>query len=76
MNEIENQFLSVENKFMPGTHLHIVLADHLLKTKTASDTVLCDKAFNIAKNLKHNGYQCGLASIIYKFSAKLCQTNI
>ena len=25
-----------------------------------------DKAFNIAKNLKYDGYQCGLASMIYK----------
>ena len=33
-----------------------------------SDKVLKDKAFNIAKNLKYDGYQRGLASIIYKFS--------
>ena len=29
-----------------------------------------DKAFNIAKNLKYDGYQRGLASIIYKFFDK------
>ena len=30
-----------------------------------------DKAFNIAKNLKYDGYQRGLASIIYKFFDKM-----
>ena len=29
-----------------------------------------DKAFNIAKNLKYDGYQCGLASMVYKFLIK------
>ena len=32
--------------------------------------MLCDKAFNIAKNLKYDGSQCGLASMVYKFFAK------
>ena len=34
---------------------------------TAFEKVLCDKAFNIAKNSKYDGYQRGLASVIYKF---------
>ena len=38
-----------------------------LPSRTASDKVLCDKAFNIAKNPKHDVYQKGLASIAYKF---------
>ena len=29
-----------------------------------------DKAFNIAKNPKYDGYQKGLASIVYKFFEK------
>ena len=33
-----------------------------LKRRTASDKVLRDKAFNIAKNPKYDGYQRGLAS--------------
>ena len=33
-----------------------------LPRRTASDKVLYDKAFNIAKNPKHDGYQRGLAS--------------
>ena len=36
-----------------------------LAWRTASDNVLRDKAFNIAKNPKYNGYQKGLASIVY-----------
>ena len=38
-----------------------------LKGRTASDKVLRDKAFNIAKNPKYDGYQSGLASMVYKF---------
>ena len=41
-----------------------------LTRKRASDKILCDKAFNIAKNHKYNGYQCGLASMVYKFFDK------
>ena len=41
-----------------------------LKRRTASDKVLRDKAFNIAKNLKYDGYQRGLASMVYKFFDK------
>ena len=35
-----------------------------------SDKVLKDKALNIAKNLKYDGYQRGLASMVYKFFDK------
>ena len=41
-----------------------------LARRTASDKVLRDKAFNIAKNPKYDGYQRGLASIAYKFLDK------
>ena len=34
--------------------------------RTASDKVLRDKAFNIAKNPKYDGYQSGRASMVYK----------
>ena len=37
-----------------------------LTRKTASDNILCDKNFNIAKNLKYDGYQSGLASMVYE----------
>ena len=32
-----------------------------LTRRTASDKILCGKAFNIAKNPKYDGYQRGLA---------------
>ena len=41
-----------------------------LERRTASDKVLRDKAFNIAKNLKYDGYQKGLASMVYKYFDK------
>ena len=41
-----------------------------LKRRTASDKILRDKAFNIAKNSKYDGYQRGLASMVYKFFDK------
>ena len=38
--------------------------------RTASDKVLRDNAFNIAKNPKYDGNQRGLASMVYKFFDK------
>ena len=41
-----------------------------LAKRTASDKVLRDKACNIAKNPEYNGYQRGLASMVYNFFDK------
>ena len=38
-----------------------------LTRRTASDKILRDKAFNTAKNLKYNGYQRGIACMVYNF---------
>ena len=38
-----------------------------LARRTASDKVLRDREFDIAKNLKYDGYQRGLASVVYNF---------
>ena len=38
-----------------------------LTRSTDSDKILCDKAFNIAKNPKYDGYQRRLASMVYRF---------
>ena len=38
-----------------------------LKRRTASDKTLKDKVFNFAKNPKYDGYQRGLAFMVYKF---------
>ena len=37
-----------------------------LERRTASEKVLRGKGFNIAKNPKYDGYQRGLASMVYK----------
>ena len=41
-----------------------------LVTRTQSDKVLRDKAFKIASDPKYDGYQRGLASMVYKFFDK------
>ena len=41
-----------------------------LKRRRAADNVLRDKAFNIAKKSKYDGYQRGFASMVYKFFDK------
>ena len=41
-----------------------------LNRRTFADKVLHDKAFNIAKDIKYDGYQCRLASMVYKFFDK------
>ena len=56
-----------------------------LLSRTAYGKLLRDKTLNIAKNPKYDGYQRGLASMVYKFfdkkpsgrglKAKLFQTN-
>ena len=37
-----------------------------LARRTAADKVLRDEAFNNAKDPKYDGYQRGLASMVYK----------
>ena len=41
-----------------------------LTKRTTSNKILRDKVFNIAKNPKYDGYQRGLASMVYKFFDK------
>ena len=41
-----------------------------LAKRTVSDKFLRDKAFNIAKNPKYDGYKRRLASMVYKFFDK------
>ena len=46
-------------------------SDHKdLINRTKSDKVLRDKAYNIASNPEYDGYQRGLASMVYKFFDK------
>ena len=48
---------------------------HLAK-RTTSDNVLRDEAFNITKNPKYDGYQRGLASMLYRFLTKRQQAAV
>ena len=41
-----------------------------LKIQQASDKLLKFKAFSIAKNPKYDGYQRGIASMVFKFFDK------
>ena len=41
-----------------------------LSKRTQSDKVMRDKAFKISSDPKHDGYQRGLASVVYKFFDK------
>ena len=46
-----------------------------LTRRTASDKMLRDKTFNIAKNPKYDGYQRGFASMVVVLKLRICQTN-
>ena len=45
---------------------HILIVK-ILQKKAAADKILKNKAFDIAKDPKNDGYQRGLASMVYKF---------
>ena len=47
-----------------------------LARRTAPDKVLRDKAFNIAKHPKYNGYQKWLAFMVYNFFNKKRQAKL
>ena len=47
-----------------------------LVNRAQSDKVLKDRAFKIASNPNYDGYQKGLASMVYKFFDKKCKGNV
>ena len=47
-----------------------------LKRRTASDKILKDKAFNVAKNPKYDEHQRGLASMFYRFFNKKSDKSV
>ena len=61
-----------ENELDKACFQHDMVYGNLkdLVKRTQSDKVLRDKAFKIASNLKYDGYQRGLASMVYKFFDK------
>ena len=67
MNKIVNKFLLAGDKFMPEMHLKQA---GFAQSACGPFTKNIDKAFNIAKNSKYDGYQRGLVSTVYKFFDK------
>ena len=60
-NELDKAFLQHDSAY----------ADHKdLINRTEADKVLRDKAYDIASNPKYDGYQRGLASMVFKFFDK------
>ena len=47
-----------------------------LTRRTASVKILHNKTFNIAKNPKYDGYQRGLASMVYMFFDKKTKSGV
>ena len=47
-----------------------------LPKRTTADKVLREKAFNIAKDQKHDGYERGLASMVYVFDKNTAGSGI
>ena len=45
---------------------HILIVK-ILQRRTVADKILNNKAFDIAKDPKYDGYQRGLVSMVYKF---------
>ena len=70
MNQVVNKILLADDKFMPDQNDLTYGDSKDLDRRTASDRILRDKAFNIAKNPKYSEYQRGLASMVYKFFDK------
>ena len=80
MNKIVNKFLLVGDKFKPEMYLKqpgftysacgLFTKTKDLVKRTQSDKALKDKAFKIASDPKYDGYQRGLASMVYKFLDK------
>ena len=59
-----------KNKLDKDCFQHAAYGDFKDLAKTASDKISCNKAFNIAKNPEHDGYQRDLASLVYNFFDK------
>ena len=70
--ETEDSRYIYRHKLDKGCFQHdIVYRDFKdLPRKTAADKVLCDEALSIAKNLRYDGYQRSLASMVYKIFDK------
>ena len=61
-----------KNELDKASFQHNMASEHFkdLVRRTAADKFLRDKAFNITKDPKYDGYQRGLASMVYKLFNK------
>ena len=60
-NELDKAYFQHDSAY--ADHKHLI-------NRTEADKVLRDKAYDIASNPKYDGYQRGLASMVYKFFDK------
>ena len=64
--ETGNSRYIYQNELDKACFQHDMTYEYLTR-RTASDKILRDKTLNIAKHLKYDVYQRGLASMVYKF---------
>ena len=71
-NETEDTSYIYKNELDKGSFQHDMADGDFkdLAIRTASHKILRDKAFSIARNPKYDGYQRGLASMVFKFFDK------
>ena len=76
--ETEDSRYIYKNEFDKSCFQHYMTNGYFkdLAKRTASDKVLTDKVFNIAKNLKDEGYHRGLASLVYIFLIQSLQAVV
>ena len=67
---LADHLLSRNKEFKSLAHDAVYSDSKDLTKKTVADKVLRDKAFNIAKDPKYDGYQQGLDSVVYKLFDK------
>ena len=57
-----------DSRYIYQSEHNMVYEDYkYLNRRTSADKILRDKAFNIAKDPKFDGYQRGLVSMVYKY---------
>ena len=67
--EMQILFIKMNLMWLAFNTIWLMTSEYLAK-RTQSDKVLRDKAFKIASDPKYDGYQRGLASMVYKFFEK------
>ena len=68
VKETRDSWYIYQNKLHKACFQHDMACGHFkdLTRRTSSDKILRDKEFSFTKYQKYNGYQTGLASMVYK----------